>query len=231
MNELAEVSPTWQTDTAKCAASVLFSDIGSDFYSKLGWHAYPSHTIEFEPSLGMLTSYATPIYAKDLQQICDEDQMLAREAMSTQSPFGKTRYMIVPDYEHMLWHHCKEEFAAETLFQKIPQVKGETASTANTLYILRLVIENQFESENYSQVEGLRAVILAAQAEAAEWGLHLVKLWGPSTQVQELISRTGIHYVEEHRDEDGICSLRWYGEGSGTANEVEWIGNEKYGWC
>lgn len=28
---------------------------------------------------------------------------------------------------------------------------------------------------------------------------------------------------------ESIASLMWYGEGS--AEEVDWIGNEKYAWC
>lgn len=264
MRELGEVLPTWQTESASCAASVLFSDIGKRFYAKLGWHAFPSYHLEFAPSAG-LSSPATPIYAEDLKQLCDEDEALARKAMGTPCPAGKTRFMIVPDHELMLWHHSKEEFAGDTLFRKHPQFKGaitgepgnrvwavwthrfyeppsQTASNDNTLYILRLVIENQAaldsilsesptaKQHNDFQVKGVQAVILAAQAEASEWGLHSVKLWGPSTQVQEMIKRTGISYRGEDRDEDGICCLRWYGEGHGE-EEVEWIGNEKYGWC
>ncbi|KAL4780300.1 hypothetical protein BJX76DRAFT_351088 [Aspergillus varians] len=252
MTELAEELRTWQTEMTECAASILFSDIGKGFYSKLGWHAFPSHHLEVAPSAGV-SSGARPILVGDLKQLCEEDEILTQKAMSAPLSIAKTRLMIVPDHKHMLWHHRKEEFACEILFQRKPQVKGaifgepghrvwavwthrfyeppgETAST-NTLYILRLVIENQADLKSEAQVEGLRAVVLAAQAEAAEWGLHSVKLWGPSTEVQGMIQRTDIHYRQEYREEDGICSLRWYGMGSGLEDELEWVGNEKYGWC
>ncbi|KAG2414129.1 hypothetical protein HFD88_003320 [Aspergillus terreus] len=250
MTELAQKLRTWQTETTECAASILFSDIGKEFYSKLGWHAFPSHHLEFEPAAEELSA-AEPIYAGDLKLLCELDEVLARKALC--APSRKARLMIVPDYEHMRWHHSKEEFASETLFQRKPRVKGaifgpdghrvwvvwthrfyeppsETASM-NTLYILRLVIENEVLWESDLQVEALRAVLLAAQAEAAQWGLHSVKLWGPSTAVQEMVKRTGIKYRHEDREKDGICSLRWYGGGSGLEDEVEWVGNEKYGWC
>lgn len=61
-------------------------------------------------------------------------------------------------------------------------------------------------------------------------GLHLVRLWGPSIEVQYMIQKTA-SYRQEDRDEDGICCLRWYGEGSGQEDEIEWVGNQKYGWC
>ncbi|OAX83302.1 hypothetical protein ACJ72_02335 [Emergomyces africanus] len=264
MNELAKVLPKWQTTrTEKCIASVLFSDIGKQFYTNLKWQAFPSYHIEFPPSSGAISegrlSTATPLFAKDLAKLCKQDEALALKAMAAPCPSSdKTRFMIVPDHDHILWHHSKEEFSTEVLFKTQPQVKGAIAgepgsrvwviwthrfyeppgdsSSSNTLYILRLVIENhnildRRSAEYYIQVAGLRAVILAAQDEAAKWGLHRIKLWGPSAQVQELIKRIGITYQMEDRVEEGICSLRWYGSGSGTQDSVEWIGNEKYGWC
>lgn len=252
MTELAEELRIWQTETTKCVASILFSDIGKHFYSKLGWHAFPSHDLEFEPS-GEGLSAAKPIFANDLKRLCELDEVLSRKALCASSTGTKTRLMIVPDHEHMLWHHSKEEFASETLFQRKPHIKGaifgqnghrvwvvwthrfyeppSNAASINTLYILRLVIENEVLWESGLQVEALREVILAAQAEAFQWGLHSVKMWGPSTAVQEMVKRTGINYRHEHREKDEICSLRWYGGGSGQEDEVEWVSSEKYAWC
>ncbi|OJD27789.1 hypothetical protein ACJ73_00812 [Blastomyces percursus] len=265
MRELAEVLPKWQTTRAnQCIASVLFSDIGKQFYTNLKWHAFPSFHVEFPPSLeapaaGGRLPAAKPLFAGDLAKLCKNDEVLALKAMATPCPSTKRlRFMIVPDHDHMLWHHTKEEFAAEVLVKSQPQVKGAIAgelgnriwaiwthrfyeppkdsNSNNTLYILRLVIENQgaldsFSPEYHLQVAGLRAVILAAQMEAAEWGLHHVNLWGPSARVQELIKRTGVAHREEDREEEGICCLRWYGDGDGTGDSLEWVGNEKYGWC
>lgn len=250
MTDLAKKLPTWQTETSECAASILFSDIGKEFYSKLGWHAFSSHNLEFEPSAEL--SVAEPIFADDLKRLCELDEILSRKALCAPSTGPKVRLMIAPDYEHMLWHHSKEEFTSQILFQRKPHVKGaifgqdghlvwvvwthrfyeppsETASM-NTLYILRLVFESEACGESDLQVEALRAVLLASQAEAAQWGLHSGKLWGPSTAVQEMVHRTGIKYRREDREKEGICSLRWYG-GSGQEDEVEWVGNEKYAWC
>ncbi|EEH07038.1 conserved hypothetical protein [Histoplasma capsulatum G186AR] len=262
MKELAEVLPKWQTaKTKECIASVLFSDIGRRFYTNLKWYAFPSYHVEFPPwvpSAGASPT-ATPLFAGDLAKLCKQDEALALKTMATPRPYNeKTRFMIVPDHDHMLWHHAKEEFAAKVLLNLQPQVKGaisgergnriwaiwthrfyespQNTISNNTLYILRLVIENQNALNNITvkydlQVAGLRAVILAAQKEAAEWNLEYVKLWSPSPQVQELIKQTGIAYRGEDREEEGICSLRWFGKKGDTAPAVEWVGNEKYGWC
>ena len=163
--------------------------------------------------------------------------------------------MLVPDLEHMLWHHGKEEFACEKLFGKLPRVKGaiaglpgnrvwviwthryygdpELTSSDNTLYILRVVVEeeNAGAVQRKNQVKQMQAVLQAAQAEAAEWRLHSVKMWDPTQLVRELVEQTGVQHRKVEREQDGIASLLWYGKGSGKDDMIEWVGNEKYGWC
>ncbi|KAL4793747.1 hypothetical protein BDV19DRAFT_366150 [Aspergillus venezuelensis] len=254
MKELAKTLPSWQTERTPCAASVLFSDIGKDFYSSVGWHAFPSYNVEFSPqSAPVGGQLAKPLFAEDLPQLCEPDKALSRNRMERPSSEGKTRFMIIPDLEHMLWHHSKEEFAGMKLFGKKPDVKGaiygepgeriwviwthrfyeppSPTASSNTLYILRLVLESQGNLLSASQLEGLNAVIAAARNEAATWGLHTVKLWDPSPAVMSLIEILGIEHRFEDREEEGICSLRWYGSGSGKPDEIEWVANEKYGWC
>lgn len=85
--------------------------------------------------------------------------------------------------------------------------------------------------EGDSQVEQMRAILQTARAEAAEWKLHRVMLWDPTSLVLELVRRTGIQHRRIEREHEGIASLLWYGEGNGKEDTLEWLGNEKYGWC
>lgn len=267
MKELSKVLPHWQLKSStKCVASVLFSDIGKKFYAALGWRPFPSHHIEFDAGVAEgPTTTATSILAYQLGRLCEADEAMCRKAMARPSKNENVRFMILPDHEHMLWHHRKEEYVSQKLFGRQPVVKGALAgqpgnrvwavwthrfygspyeeSSDNTLYILRLVIENQAilgrqpyreSGENTSRcapVEELKDVLLAAQAEATEWGLQHVKLWDPSPQVEELIKQTGIRHRQENRNEEGIRCLQWYGEGHGKENSLDWIGKEKYSWC
>ena len=122
----------------------------------------------------------------------------------------------------------------------------ELTSSENTLYILRLVIENQasgsaFPSEGkesaydsrklQAQAELLKSVLQTAQAEAGEWKLPYVKLWDPTPLVEELIRILGLENCKVDRDYEGIASLLWYGEDDGIEDSIEWIGNEKFAWC
>jgi GNAT superfamily N-acetyltransferase len=268
MMELADVLRTWQAEENECIGSVLYSDIGKTYYANLGWHPFPNNThVEFPQLIIPKPSNAKQLLSADLDQLCKKDEAMTQNAMASASD-GRIRMMLVPDLDHMLWHHKKEEFACDKLFGKQPKVKGaiagqpgnriwaiwthrfygdpDSASSGNTLYIIRLVIENQATASTISsedrglasgarqlalQAEQLKAVLQMAQAEAAEWKLLHVKLWDPTPLVYELIKLTGIQHCKIEREHEGIASLLWYGEGSGKEDTLEWIGNEKFAWC
>lgn len=255
--ELAEILPSWQAESGRCIGSILFSDIGKDFYAKRGWHPFPlNNQIELDPmhvpDLSLVGIRF--IVEEDLGQLCKDDEAMIRRAM-TSSASSQIRMMIVPDLDHMLWHHRKEEFACDKIFGKQPRFKGAVTGEPNdriwviwthryyghphnnpldnTLYILRVVIESQSADleQREHQVEQMRAILWAAQDEAAEWQLRSVKLWDPGYLLQDIVERTSIQHRRVEREDESIASLMWFGEGSGKDNMVEWLGNEKYGWC
>lgn len=271
MRELADSLPGWQTESKRCVASVLFSDIGKKFYADVGWRPFPSHHVEFDPlpkptvDLPGPNSSSTPLHKTALPQLCNEDEALVRKSLSRPSE-KPVRVTIVPSHEQLEWHHGKEEFVCERVFDKEPQVKGAISgevgnrvwviwthrfyepfgdtSENNTLYILRLVIENQDALDNMAFCElpydeglsdllvgNLKAVLQAAQAEAAAWKLRHVKLWDPSPLVQQLIEKTGMEHRKIQREKDEICCLNWHGGGGISEDSIDWIGMEMYGWC
>ena len=164
MTEVAEALRTWQSDRAKVAGSVLYSDIGKSFYAKFGWQ--PNHTnwhLEFPPAKPPSSLLTKEIVEDDLADLCKRDEAMIRVAMAHLGD-GVTRYVtILPDLDHMLWHMGKEDFATERLFGRTPRAKGAIAglpgnqvwaiwtrryyeqpdaeSPNNVLYILRLVVE------------------------------------------------------------------------------------------
>lgn len=98
------------------------------------------------------------------------------------------------------------------------------------LYILRVV--------NLGDQVGLAAdmdaMLRAAVDEAAKWGLKKVCVWNPDQGLVESAKRVAGGEVQvEDREMDSIASLMMYGEakaGSGV-EDVEWVFNEKFGWC
>lgn len=118
------------------------------------------------------------------------------------------------------------------------------AASGNTLHILRLVIEDERSQGDITVKAGeplhnedwlndharrLKEILQIAQAEAAEWKLLHVELWNPTPLVQALIRRTDLKHSNVERETESIPSLMWYGEGK--VDELEWVGNEKFGWC
>ena len=98
--------------------------------------------------------------------------------------------------------------------------------------ILQLVTENQRPNlEQFQcQVEYIKAVLQAAQAEAEQWRLPCMKLWHPTPLAEQLLAQSGLEHRRREREEDSIASLRWFGEGSSNEDDIEWVACEKYAW-
>ncbi|KAL4900645.1 hypothetical protein BDW74DRAFT_188086 [Aspergillus multicolor] len=251
LKELGRILPSWQTSPkSRCAGSVLYSDINPEFYERLGWVPSPSLQLEFQPQ--DVICEARPLYAEDLEALCRRDEDILRASLRGPSSTvngTKVKFAIIPDHAHIRWHHSKEEFGANSLFagSRKPDVKGAIAgseenrvwviwahrfyrhpgsseSSANTLYILRLVVES-----SAPDARDVKAVLHAAQSEALQWGLGKVKLWSPTRELEETIEAAGVKFEKVTREKDSIPCLNWFGEG--TTRQVEWLLNEKYAWC
>lgn len=122
---------------------------------------------------------------------------------------------------------------------------GEDEEGGNVLYVLRLVMEGD-ETANKphdgqppppkdgfaEQAAALRAVLQAAQAEAAEWRLDKVILWEPSPLVQSIIGQSGLDATWVERQEKAIASALWISDDGDTVDEAPtWVNNEHYSWC
>lgn len=121
-----------------------------------------------------------------------------------------------------------------------------STEAGNTLNILRFFIEGDedavrvtseagedltnLKSTAEAKLQGAAAVLHAAQIEAARWDMKDIQLWNPSPLIilaaRQIEPSTSII----QRNEESIASLRWHGEPN-DLGKVEWVGNEKYGWC
>jgi hypothetical protein len=118
----------------------------------------------------------------------------------------------------------------------------------STLHILRLVVEDGLlggSSSDYDfglatengiagvqdseAVAAVAALFAAARSEASEWEMEAVEFWNPNSIALAAARKLDADAKVHEREKTSICSLRWYGEGSGE--DVEWVCNEKFGWC
>jgi hypothetical protein len=268
MQELAKELYTWQTDGLPCVGTTLYSDIGKEYYSKLGWLSNITNShVEFQPKTGPWPSSVKAVLESDLEDLCKRDEVIIRSQMAKPTADFETRFTIIPNLAHAGWHIGKEDFATQHLFGKPPSAKGAIAGppgsqvwatwarryygrhdaeeTSNVLYILRLVMEldetaTRLPSDSTKiliqdvykeQAQYLKAVLQAAQVEAAKWKLDVIKLWDPTPLVLDLLAQSGMEYVIRERQEDSIASLLWYNhEGGIDSNSPFWVNNEHYAW-
>jgi hypothetical protein len=116
----------------------------------------------------------------------------------------------------------------------------------NTLHILRVVIEDEGhsswegtgtkhangESTNHVHDDSIAALLLVAQREAEEWRMEEVEAWNPSSELLAAAQKLDPQAQVVDRDTESIASLKWYPAHDGpVAESIDWIGNEKYGWC
>lgn len=262
MNDLGKKLRSWQGENVKKPLfSVLFSDIGKDFYARSGWQVFPSSHVSLPAAESPPRHLPATrlLKAGDISELCMLDEKLIRRRLAKAN--GST-VALVPNRDTVSWHHAREEFVAKELFNTNPIIKGAVSGepgsrvwcywtrvwtnpqedAPNTLHILRLVVEDESFSDFTAASEGavlrakdsataraIAAVFGAAQAEAAQWGMHEVQMWNPTSTTLAAARMLDANAVIEHRQKESIAALNWYGEGSWES--VDWICNEKYGWC
>ena len=107
-------------------------------------------------------------------------------------------------------------------------------STDNTLFILRLVVEDNTIPGIASAIASLFAMALQ---EAREWHMGEVQIWNPTGTAVAAARLLDPQARVVHREEESITSLRWHGDGNDPDSKIpateqcDWVGNEKYGWC
>lgn len=96
--------------------SVLYSDIGKQFYAKNGWAAFESAHLAFKPAadIGTTTTAASdskvkPLGYHDLAMLCHLDEKILRDTVASRvrklSTAGKKACAaLMPDLDQFLWH-------------------------------------------------------------------------------------------------------------------------------
>lgn len=115
----------------------------------------------------------------------------------------------------------------------------------DTLHIIRIAIDSPTlpSSDSFSPaseegvervrdseaVKAIAALLRTAQRTAAASGMQEVQVWNPTSTTLAAARLLDAEAAVVHRESESIASLLWYGEGDWR--ELEWVGNEKFGWC
>ncbi|KAI1163722.1 hypothetical protein F5B18DRAFT_671998 [Nemania serpens] len=226
-----------------------------------------------------------PVNTSNLAELCQRDEAQLREdLLQSARDTGRTTFAFAPNHDVFRWHWAREEFIVSRVFpgRQASEVRGMIATVKktrmwaiwmrnygegaasnpakNTLYILRLVIDNTTTatSSSSSSNEGgisvpsadpkalqlaFDAIMHSAIDAARAWHCGSVHLWNPTPVVRGLIAGSGLAHKFVDREVDSIPSMMWYVSDDEIGNEdermgkgngrevVDWVANEKYCWC
>jgi hypothetical protein len=105
---LREVSKIFRSVVVS-VGSMLYSDIGSEYYAKLGWIPTTSNTqLEVLASESIKLMCAEYLTSEKLEELCIINQEVRRVSLVNDETSSK-KMAVIPDLQHMQWHHAKEE--------------------------------------------------------------------------------------------------------------------------
>ncbi|CCC07751.1 unnamed protein product [Sordaria macrospora k-hell] len=174
--------------------SVLYSDIGRQYYSNLGWHVFPSEevTLTYIPPTST-SSNETPalqhtqpesiryLRIEELRNLCDVDKRHLCARFSQIPADGASHVAFMPSFAQMSWQIARAEFVAGKLLNgKSPENRGAITSSGRAwiywdhdwkskkLKVLKVV--TVMESSPQQRINDIRVLVEAALVEATTWG-------------------------------------------------------------
>jgi GNAT superfamily N-acetyltransferase len=202
LGELVKTFEAGRSGCQPCKFSVLWSDIGKEFYAGLGWIPHENRHIEFLSKALKVSKRVRLLRDSDLKHLCDLDVDMVTRA-TRRIPSSKIQATILPTHDQIQWHHGREDFICRKIFGREPDVRGAIighpshrmwviwaryfygplySDAPNTLCVLRLVVEDEnlghsFHSENGDRID---------ESLIDETGHHLQQLLqAAQTQAEE----------------------------------------------
>jgi GNAT superfamily N-acetyltransferase len=246
-----------QRESGEPAFSILFSDIGKEFYAKHGWMPLENTQIEYrvkETPVEFDASIIKLLGDGDLAALAERDEELIRKEMAlpNSSNASQPRVAVLPDIDTLQWHFYRQAFICNTAYGRKPTVHGALYTSPSTgsrvwglfernhyggpnkpeknvLSFLRFVVEDSdITDEELS--EAVVGIFRAAEKEAKDWECSKVEIWNPLGRVRKIVENAAeFESIFIVRDAKNLASLNWFGEGA--AEDLDWVVNERFEWC
>ena len=173
------------------------------------------------------------------------EDFLAKEFFN-KTPHVKGTQVLIPDSSSP-----SGKRRAWGIWTRIWNSKDISQTKGNTLHLLRLCFEppqSQIDPEAVfvEDSQATMSILHQAQLQAAEWGMAEVEVWNPTPPVRQAVTLLGQNWSAQggegvgekwatlvDRDAESICSLKWFDDHNVESDGelVEWLENEKFGWC
>ncbi|KAL7751277.1 hypothetical protein RI367_003136 [Sorochytrium milnesiophthora] len=187
-------------------ASTLYSDIGKQFYARLGWSVHPS--IAAVAVLGTVTHAHIPetlkiqdITSETISELVDLDNavMVTRQSLAT----DRVYFYIPLTRARLEWRMARSQFYCSAFGLPAPRRLGVRVNLpdagssawilwahhphASTLYVLRVHLD--ISTRDPEQLLDVAVALLrAAETEAAAFGLSKIELFAPDPTVRQIIA-------------------------------------------
>ncbi|CAG8798779.1 1497_t:CDS:1, partial [Racocetra persica] len=225
----------------KASFSYLYSEIGPDFYSRLGWKIFPHKEIRFKVDNKFLAASAdsemiVAINQSNLESVVNKDsEFIKKELMK----LNKKSIVILPTKPAFDWLFQKTKFYSRYhASTEDPRLFGAIIlkeKNENEEMLERFIMWNHDFSENELLIVRFRSdslymtqlLIQQAMQEANKFQFNRIILWNPDLKLFNISKDLNVFDGEVVERTESLPYLKWY---AGDEDNVDWILIEKYSW-
>lgn len=223
--------------------SVLYSDIGSEFYHKNGgWKTYNAFELVI-PSSKVINGFETPLLVslQQTKECIERDSRILHEEFSSLADPNTITVQMIPQWGELEWAHLRGKHAAQHLGIEVGDTVGAEVtgvSDGDWGYILWF---HEFKESSLTVLRiqepssdlAFRGLLQAALNQARRCQLSKVTIWSPSAR---LATFAGEQVVRRNHSLPALLSFNEEGELQNRASEppsqkLIWRSIEKLGWC
>ncbi|KAG7390789.1 hypothetical protein PHYBOEH_006915 [Phytophthora boehmeriae] len=232
--------------------SVLYSDIGPNFYGKLGWRAHPSRMATLDVAhprnleVGDSSSKdLSPLYLNDeFDALLKADNTKLVDELSSPTLQGREAFVMLPTRDSTEWQFCMGvHFAEANKFDDLPSRCGVKINDGTfiiwchnylkepTLFIVRARLPDTGDDA----VASTRVMLQAALEEARKFKLKKVAIWDPPSILlhEDVRHHFEIELIDREFSLSSALVFR-HGDidikGDAAAPLPNWLHNEKFAW-
>jgi hypothetical protein len=207
--------------------SVLYSDIGPDFYNKNGgWRACNAEQVIIPSSKSFGEAASVELLTLQSAKVSiDKDAYQLKNEFHGED--DRTTIQMIPQHSELIWTNIREKQAVHHLNLEKSEFVGATVGSADQWGYILWFHEHKEDSLTVLRLRdplsdsGLKGLIGAALAEARKSGLGKVKIWSPSKRVERVLG------IEKVARSDSLPCLHYFN----VEEKVQWRNIEKLGWC
>lgn len=234
--------------TTQCGA--LYSDIGRDYYTRLGWRDFKTPQVMFRLQSGFKAPTVSDVQLleeSDVAELCENDicALTLKFQRLAESNDGRTHISFLPSFVQCSWHFTRDAYVSKVMAGREVKYRGaRTADGRSWLYwdhdlrekklkVQRIVTSDKDEPDK--RAADIKVLLKAALVETHDWNLPALLVWSPGKEVVTAASEVWcdagekLQLILEERQDGSIPSLRW--KGGKDVGEVVWEENEYFSWC